>query len=49
LASFSTGSDRTRSNSAAARSVPDFFHTSNNFAQVSRWWAALVDPAIKDG
>lgn len=28
--------------------VPDFIRTSNNFAQVSRWWAALVDPAIKD-
>jgi hypothetical protein len=29
--------------------VPDFIRTSNNFAQVSRWWAALVDHAIKNG
>lgn len=29
-------------------SLPDFIRTSNNFAQVSRWWAALVDPATKD-
>lgn len=28
--------------------VLDFIRTSNNFAQVSRWWAALVDLAIKD-
>lgn len=28
--------------------VPDFISTSNNLAQVSRWWAALADPAVKD-